>query len=70
MNTKERKEYVIVTLVTLPASHSYRLSEGNDSLLKVLAQPGPGSIIVNPEGTPLEHQQMENFSFVDLLGAS
>lgn len=54
MNTKERKGYVIITPATLPASHSYRLSEGNDSLLNMLAQLGQGSVTVIPEGMPPE----------------
>lgn len=54
VNTKERKGYVIITPATLPASHSYRLSKGNDSLLNILAQLGQGSATVIPEGMPPE----------------
>lgn len=54
----------------LPASQSYWLSKGNDSLLNMLAQLDQGHMAVIPEGMPLEPEQMENFSFIDLLGTS
>lgn len=55
------------TCESLPSSHSYSLSKGNDSLLNVLAQLGQGSITVVCEGMLPEPQQMENFNFVVIL---
>lgn len=38
------------TCVSLPGSYSYLLSQGNNSLLTTLAQPGQGSVTGTPEG--------------------
>lgn len=38
------------TCISFPASHSYCLSQGHDSLPTTLAQPGQGSVTVIPEG--------------------